>query len=89
MKEEVRHYLGRVFYQMSALSPHDFQTYEHMRVFAKEQLQMDLIPSHLPSQQLQQGVDIMQLLRELGRFVSKYNYNIHTQVFVETTQETR
>jgi hypothetical protein len=36
MKEEVRHYLGRVFYQMSALSPHDFQTYEHMRVFAKE-----------------------------------------------------
>ena len=31
----------------------------------------------------------MQLLRELGKFVSKYNYNIHTQIFVETTQETR
>ena len=50
---------------------------------------MDLVPSHLPSQQLQQGIDIMQLLRELGKFVSKYNYNIHTQIFVETTQETR
>jgi WASH complex subunit 7 len=46
---------------------------------------MDLVPSHLPSQQLQQGIDIMQLLRELGKFVSKYNYNIHTQIFVETT----
>jgi len=31
----------------------------------------------------------MQLLRELGKFVSKYNYNIHTQVFVETTIETK
>ena len=50
---------------------------------------MDLVPSYLPSQQLQQGIDIMQLLRELGKFVSKYNYNIHTQIFVETTQETR
>ena len=36
IKEEVRHYLGRVFYQMSALAPHDFQTYEHMRILAKE-----------------------------------------------------
>jgi len=24
IKEEVKHYLGRVFYQMSALAPHDF-----------------------------------------------------------------
>lgn len=38
IKEEVRHYLGRVFYQMSAISPHDFHTYEHMRIFAKEKL---------------------------------------------------
>lgn len=85
IKEEVRHYLGRVFYQMSALTPHDFQTYEHMRVFVKEKFQMDLIPSHLPSQQIEQGVDVLQMLRELGKFVSKYNYNIHTQHFVETT----
>lgn len=36
IKEEVKNYLGRIFYQMSALSPHDFKTYEHMRVLAKE-----------------------------------------------------
>ena len=36
IKEEVAHYLGRTFYQMSALSPHDFQTYEHMRILAKD-----------------------------------------------------
>jgi len=32
---------------------------------------------------------MLQLLRELPKFVSKYNYNIHTQVFVETTVETK
>jgi len=36
IKEEVQNYLGKVFYQMSALAPHDFQTYEHMRILAKE-----------------------------------------------------
>jgi hypothetical protein len=36
IKEEVKHYLGQIFYQMSALAPHDFQTYEHMRILAKE-----------------------------------------------------
>ena len=50
---------------------------------------MTIIPSHLPAQQLEQGIDILSLLRELGKYVSKYNYNIHTQVFMETTLETK
>jgi len=50
IKEEVGHYLGRVFYQMSAMAPHDFQSYEHMRILAKEKWQLNIIPSHLPSQ---------------------------------------
>lgn len=36
IKEEIKRYLGRVFYQMSAITPHDFATYEHMRILAKE-----------------------------------------------------
>lgn len=71
------------------MNPHDFQTYEHMRILAKEKFQMDIIPSHLPSQQLQQGIDIMQVLRELEKYISKYNYNLHTQQFIETTVETK
>ena len=53
VKEEVRIYLGRIFYQMSAIAPHDFQTYEHMRQLAKEKFQMQIAPSHLPAQQLE------------------------------------
>lgn len=36
IKEEVKHYLSQTFYQMSSLAPHDFQTYEHMRLLAKD-----------------------------------------------------
>ena len=49
IKEEISHYLGRIFYQMSALAPHDFQSYEHMRILAKEKWGMDIIASHLPA----------------------------------------
>ena len=30
---------------MSALAPHDFQNYEHMRQLAKEKYQLEIIPS--------------------------------------------
>ena len=74
---------------MSALSPHDFKTYENMRVFAKEKFQIEVLPSHLPSAQVEQGVDILYLLRNLPEYVSKYNYNLHTQMFIETTKDTK
>jgi WASH complex subunit 7 len=60
-----------------------------MRALAREKFHLEIIPSHLPPAQLEQGIDILQLLRELSKFVSKYNYNLHTQVFVETTVETK
>ena len=63
---------------MSAMAPHDFQSYEHMRILAKEKFAMNIIPSHLPAQSLEQGIDILQLLRDLSKFVSKYNYNLHS-----------
>lgn len=89
IKEEIKRYLSRVFYQMGASAPHDYKTYEHMRILAKEKYFIDILPSHLPAQQLEQGVDIMSLLRELNKYTSKYNYNIHQQIFIETTVETK
>jgi WASH complex subunit 7 len=60
-----------------------------MRILAKEKFNIDIIPSHLPNQTLEQGIDILYLLRNLQSFVSKYSYNIHTQVFIETTKDTK
>lgn len=35
---EIQKYLSSIFYEMSALSPHDFRTYEHMRELASDKL---------------------------------------------------
>jgi len=89
LKEEVKHYLDKIFYEMTALSPHDWKTYQHMRIVAKEKFGVEIVASHLPSQTLEQGVDIFYLMRNMQSYVAKYNYNLHTQVFIETTKDTK
>ena len=82
MGYEIKKYLAAVFYEMTALSPHDFCTYEHMRSLALDKLGIEVMPSHLPSQQLDQGIDIMLLLEQTNVFVRDYRYNLYQQVFI-------
>ena len=82
MGYEIKNYLAAVFYEMTALSPHDFCTYEHMRSLALDKLGIEVMPSHLPSQQLDQGIDIMLLLEQTNVFVRDYRYNLYQQVFI-------
>ena len=49
MSYEIKKFLGATFYEMSAMSPHDFQTYEHMRIIAHDKLGIKIMQSHLPS----------------------------------------
>jgi hypothetical protein len=49
MSEEVKHYLGKIFYEMTSLYSHDWKTYQHLRILVKEMFAIDVIPSHLPS----------------------------------------
>jgi|JI9StandDraft_2_1071091.scaffolds.fasta_scaffold40771_1 hypothetical protein len=49
ISEEVRLYLSKVFYDMTALSPHDSSTYEQMRLLAKEKYGIVVQQSHLPN----------------------------------------
>lgn len=49
---EIKKYLGHIFYEMSALCPHDFRTYEHIRALTFSRLGIKVLRSHLPSAQL-------------------------------------
>jgi WASH complex subunit 7 len=60
-----------------------------MRMLCFDKLDVQVLPTHLPSSQLEQGVDIMVLLRETDKYTSNYFYNLHTQVFHERTTETK
>lgn len=77
LRQEIKEYLSHIFYEMTALSPHDYRTYEHMRKLCLDRLGLNVMPSYLPPQQLEQGLDIMMLLRETEKYVTGYHYNLH------------
>ena len=89
LKSKVSQYLSEKFYEMTALTPIDWKTYEHIRVLAKQTYNLDILETHLPSKTTDQNIDILQLVRNIHKYCSNYHYNLHTQVFVERTSETK
>ena len=83
LKAKVSQYLSEKFYEMTALTPIDWKTYEHIRVLAKQTYNLDILETHLPSKTTDQNVDILQLIRNIHKYCSMYHYNLHTQIFVE------
>jgi len=87
LKEYVEDYLNRTFYDMTTLNINDWKTYQHMRILAKTKYNLNLHDIYLPSQTLEQGLDILLISRNLGKFVDQYNYNLHSQIFIEITKD--
>ena len=87
LKRHVEHYLDRTFYNLTTVALHDWQTYGEMKNLAKEMYGLILTDSHLPMGTLNQGLDILQIMRNIDVFVERYNYNINEQVFVERSAE--
>lgn len=54
-----------------------------MRNLAIEKYGLRCAEIELPSQTLEQGLDVLELMRNIHIFVSRYNYNLNTQCFVE------
>ena len=89
LKDEIEKAMTQTFYNMTALAPRDWNTYEEMRSLASHLYNLKFIESYLPPKQLEQGTDLLEIIRKLGSFVSNYHYNLHTQAFFERTNEAR
>lgn len=50
---------------------------------ANEKYDLSLAENHLPMGSLDQGLDILQIMRNVHIFVSRYNYNLNQQTFLE------
>lgn len=48
IKSEIRDYLSQIFYEMNAFWPHDYRTYEHIRVLCEDKLNIGVLRSHFP-----------------------------------------
>jgi len=85
----VAHYLNRMFYNLNTVALYDWQTFGEMRSLAREKYGLELQEVHLPGQTLEQGLDVLTIMRRLPSFVSHYCYNLNNQIFIEKKSETK
>jgi len=83
VKVYVTHYLDKTFYNLNTVALHDWKTYGEMRNLAVQKYGLKMADPYLPSQTLEQGLDVLEIMRNIHVFVAKYAYNLNNQIFVE------
>ncbi|CBZ27457.1 conserved hypothetical protein [Leishmania mexicana MHOM/GT/2001/U1103] len=80
---QIEHYLSTQFYNLNALMPNDWKTYEEMRSLALRTYHLRIADSHLPSCILDQGLDVLVITENIQQFVAYYTYNLNEQIFIQ------
>ncbi|XP_011503763.1 PREDICTED: WASH complex subunit 7 [Ceratosolen solmsi marchali] len=83
VKRYIEHYLDYTFYNLTTIALHDWKTYRIMHALTNHKLGLETVQNHLPTQILEQGLDALEIMRNIHIFVSRYLYNLHTQTFIE------
>lgn len=83
VRDHVNTYLSQMFYNLTTISMHDWRTYGQMRFLAKQKFHLDTVKDHLPTQTLEQGLDVLEIMRNIHLFVTSYLYNLNNQIFIE------
>uniref|UniRef100_A0A224XIU3 Uncharacterized protein n=1 Tax=Panstrongylus lignarius TaxID=156445 RepID=A0A224XIU3_9HEMI len=89
VKGIVESYLDSTFYDMSTVAQHDWQSYREMRSLAEHKLGLCTVDDHLPSQTLSQSMDLVDIVRNIDMFVTKFSYNLNSQCFVERSSNNK
>ncbi|CAI6354546.1 unnamed protein product [Macrosiphum euphorbiae] len=82
-KNRAENYLSETFYDLTAVALHDWHNNGVMRTLAKYKLNLETIDDKLPNHTLEQGLDVLEIMRNLDLFISKYSYNLSNQIFIE------
>nr|XP_043067213.1 WASH complex subunit 4 isoform X2 [Drosophila bipectinata] len=83
IRDNLENYLTETFYNVTTIAPHDWKSYEKMRYLANKVLLLSPIDDHLPNQIIDQGIDVLKIMRNIHTFASSYAYNMNLQLFVE------
>lgn len=83
VKSYVERYIEKTFYNLTTVALHDWRSYGEMRSLARQKYGLVTVDDHLPSQTLEQGLDVLEIMRNIHVFVVKYLYNLNNQLFVE------
>lgn len=79
----IENYLSQMFYNLTTVVLHDWKTYGEMRQLAQFKFELTTVEDSLPKQTLEQGLDALDIMRNIHVFVSKYLYNLNNQIFIE------
>lgn len=80
---QVEHYLSTQFYNLNALTPNDWRTYEEMRNLARRSYHLRIADGHLPGCILDQGLDVLVITENIHQFIAYYTYNLNEQIFIQ------
>lgn len=83
LKDHLEQYLSTTYYNLTTVALHDWRTYGEMRKLAEFKFGLGTQEDYLPTQTLEQGLDVLQIMRNINVFVSKYLYNLNNQIFIE------
>lgn len=53
------------------------------------QYSLETVDDDLPTQTLDQGLDVLEIMRNINIFVQKYLYNLNTQIFIEESSNNK
>ncbi|XP_027195780.2 strumpellin and WASH-interacting protein [Dermatophagoides pteronyssinus] len=82
-KNYFENFLNELAYNMTTIALHDWKTYESMLGFAHSKFGLEFASLQLPTQTLEQGLDVLEITRNIHIFVAAYMYNLNNQFFVE------
>lgn len=89
IKNNLEHYLSNMFYNLTTVSLADWKTYGGMRRLAADKFNLITFEDHLPTQTLEQGLDVLEIMRNIQVFVSRYLYNLNNQIFIEQSSNNK
>uniref|UniRef100_A0AC35GGP7 WASH complex subunit 4 n=1 Tax=Panagrolaimus sp. PS1159 TaxID=55785 RepID=A0AC35GGP7_9BILA len=89
LKYEVEKYLEKTFYNLTAVALHDGETYAKMRQLAKHRYGLEFSSTKLPYMTIDQGLDVLMIMKNIHVFVTNYNYDLNEQMFIERTGKNR
>jgi len=89
IKAHVRKYLEKTFYDLTTVALHDWKAYSEMRNLASQKYNLALTDPYLPSSTLEQGLDVLEIMRNIHVFVTRYLYNLNNQIFVERQSQNK
>lgn len=89
IKYRTADYLSKTFYNMTTVSLYNWMTYGEMRLVAERRHSLDTVEDNLPIQTLEQGMDLLQIMRNIEGFTREFSYDINTQMFLENVSKSK